>query len=108
MHPVFVCTVCILSNITMKQIWSSHNLATVFTLSRVIIAFCMYLSAIPFRHKWLDLDSFVSGCIDRNIRPADGTIARARHEVTDFGKVFDPIADSVSRQTVLSHLWFQE
>jgi CDP-diacylglycerol--glycerol-3-phosphate 3-phosphatidyltransferase len=30
----------------------------------------------------------------------DGTVARARKEVTDFGKVFDPIADSVSRQTV--------
>jgi CDP-diacylglycerol--glycerol-3-phosphate 3-phosphatidyltransferase len=30
----------------------------------------------------------------------DGMIARARHEVTDLGKVFDPIADSVSRQTM--------
>jgi CDP-diacylglycerol--glycerol-3-phosphate 3-phosphatidyltransferase len=30
----------------------------------------------------------------------DGMAARARNEVTDFGKVFDPIADSVSRQTV--------
>ncbi len=30
----------------------------------------------------------------------DGMIARKRSEVTDFGKVFDPVADSVSRQTV--------
>lgn len=30
----------------------------------------------------------------------DGMIARRRSEVTDFGKVFDPVADSVSRQTV--------
>ena len=30
----------------------------------------------------------------------DGMIARARSEVTDLGKVFDPVADSVSRQTV--------
>lgn len=30
----------------------------------------------------------------------DGRVARSRSEVTDFGKVFDPIADSVSRQTV--------
>jgi len=30
----------------------------------------------------------------------DGMLARSRKEVTDFGKVFDPIADSVSRQTV--------
>ena len=30
----------------------------------------------------------------------DGVIARSRGEVTDFGKVCDPVADSVSRQTV--------
>ena len=30
----------------------------------------------------------------------DGRIARARNEVTDFGKVFDPVADSLSRQTI--------
>ena len=30
----------------------------------------------------------------------DGMVARARKEVTDFGKVFDPVADSLSRQTI--------
>jgi CDP-diacylglycerol---glycerol-3-phosphate 3-phosphatidyltransferase len=30
----------------------------------------------------------------------DGRIARARGQVTDFGKVFDPVADSLSRQTI--------
>jgi CDP-diacylglycerol--glycerol-3-phosphate 3-phosphatidyltransferase len=30
----------------------------------------------------------------------DGMVARARSEVTDFGKVCDPVADAVSRQTV--------
>lgn len=30
----------------------------------------------------------------------DGAIARSRGEVTKFGKIFDPICDSVSRQTV--------
>ncbi len=30
----------------------------------------------------------------------DGIIARARGEVTRFGKIFDPICDSISRQTV--------
>jgi CDP-diacylglycerol--glycerol-3-phosphate 3-phosphatidyltransferase len=30
----------------------------------------------------------------------DGLLARARKEVTDFGKVFDPVADSLSRQTI--------
>ncbi len=31
----------------------------------------------------------------------DGVMARSRHEVTDFGKIFDPICDSLSRQTVI-------
>jgi CDP-diacylglycerol--glycerol-3-phosphate 3-phosphatidyltransferase len=30
----------------------------------------------------------------------DGPLARYRREVTDFGKVFDPICDGLSRQTV--------
>lgn len=30
----------------------------------------------------------------------DGRIARARKEVTNFGKIFDPVADSLSRQTI--------
>lgn len=30
----------------------------------------------------------------------DGMVARARNEVTDLGKVFDPVADSLSRQTL--------
>lgn len=30
----------------------------------------------------------------------DGIVARARNEVTSFGKIFDPICDSLSRQTI--------
>ncbi len=30
----------------------------------------------------------------------DGPLARRRREVTDFGKIFDPVCDSLSRQTV--------
>lgn len=30
----------------------------------------------------------------------DGIVARARKEVTSFGKIFDPICDSLSRQTI--------
>ena len=30
----------------------------------------------------------------------DGTIARKRNQVTPFGKIFDPVCDSVARQTV--------
>ncbi len=30
----------------------------------------------------------------------DGMVARARNEVTDLGKIFDPICDAISRQTI--------
>ena len=30
----------------------------------------------------------------------DGIVARARNQVTDFGKIFDPICDAISRQTI--------
>jgi len=30
----------------------------------------------------------------------DGMVARARKEVTDLGKIFDPICDAISRQTI--------
>ncbi len=32
----------------------------------------------------------------------DGVVARARGEVTDFGKVFDPVADSIARLTAFA------
>jgi CDP-diacylglycerol---glycerol-3-phosphate 3-phosphatidyltransferase len=31
----------------------------------------------------------------------DGAVARSRNQVTDFGKVFDPVADSISRLTAI-------
>ncbi len=30
----------------------------------------------------------------------DGMVARARNEVTDLGKIFDPVCDAISRQTI--------
>ncbi len=36
----------------------------------------------------------------------DGRIARDRNEVTDFGKLFDPFADSVSRFTFFLCFWW--
>ena len=78
------------------------NLATVFTLSRVIIApfLLMYLSADTVPTQMAAIWKLVSGCMIEISDLLDGTIARARHDVTDFGNVFYPIADSVSRQTV--------
>ncbi len=79
------------------------NLATVLTLSRVIIAPLFAYVFISGYHSdtngWVWIALSLAALIEISDL-LDGTIARARHEVTDFGKVFDPIADSVSRQTV--------
>jgi len=79
------------------------NIATLLTLSRVIVA---PIFAYVFINGFRNSDT---GCIWMAVILAvlievsdllDGTVARARGEVTDFGKVFDPVADSVSRQTL--------
>lgn len=79
------------------------NLATMFTLSRVIIApvfaFVFITGFKTDTTGWIWIAFGLAALIEISDL-LDGTIARARKEVTDFGKVFDPIADSVSRQTV--------
>jgi CDP-diacylglycerol--glycerol-3-phosphate 3-phosphatidyltransferase len=79
------------------------NIAVMFTLSRVIIApFFAFFFILGYRGN---APSFILGALVCAILIElsdmfDGMIARGRNEVTDFGKVFDPVADSVSRQTV--------
>ena len=80
------------------------NLATAVTASRVAIA---PVFAYTFIRGYGSEDSiiWIYICLALAVLIElsdlfDGMIARARAEVTDFGKVFDPVADSVSRQTV--------
>lgn len=79
------------------------NIATGFTISRVVIA---PLFALFFIHGYRTQSpafiwaAVLSAILIELSDMFDGMIARSRHEVTDFGKVCDPVADSVSRQTV--------
>jgi CDP-diacylglycerol---glycerol-3-phosphate 3-phosphatidyltransferase len=81
------------------------NLATVLTTSRIVIA---PVFAMVFVHGYRSDSTSVSWiyiCFGLAVLIElsdmfDGMAARARKQVTDFGKVYDPIADSVSRQTV--------
>jgi CDP-diacylglycerol--glycerol-3-phosphate 3-phosphatidyltransferase len=81
------------------------NLATVLTTSRIAIA---PVFAMVFVHgyrsdstsvSWIYICFALAVLIELSDM-FDGMAARARKQVTDFGKVYDPIADSVSRQTV--------
>lgn len=80
------------------------NAATIVTLTRVIIAPLFAACFITgFRQggpgAWLWLCAAIAVLIELT-DALDGHIARSRRTVTDFGKVFDPIADSLSRQTL--------
>jgi len=81
------------------------NLATILTTSRIVIA---PIFAMVFIHGYRSDSTSVSWtyvCFGLAVLIElsdmfDGMAARARNQVTDFGKIYDPIADSVSRQTV--------
>ena len=80
------------------------NPAIVITLSRVIIApvfACFFITGFTHAHTvaWIWICAVLALLIEITDM-IDGRVARARHQVTDFGKVFDPVADSLSRQTM--------
>ena len=81
------------------------NPAILLTASRVIIApvfaffFITGFHNDPARSAWIWICLLLAGLIELSDL-LDGRVARARGQVTDFGKVFDPVADSLSRQTV--------
>jgi len=79
------------------------NLATFLTISRVAIApvfaFVFVTGYGTAGTGWIWACFIIAFLIEMS-DALDGTLARARREVTDFGKVADPVADSVSRQTI--------
>ena len=79
------------------------NAATLLTASRVIIApvfAWFFVTGFPTeRIGWIWICVALAIIIELTDL-FDGRVARKRKEVTDFGKVFDPVADSVSRQTI--------
>ena len=79
------------------------NIAVMFTLSRVIVApvfACFFITGYRSDTPSYIVAAVVCAILIELSDMFDGMIARGRGEVTDFGKVFDPVADSVSRQTV--------
>jgi len=81
------------------------NLATVLTTSRVVIAPVFAMVFVRGYRSDSSSVSWIYICFGLAVLIElsdmfDGMAARARKQVTDFGKVYDPIADSVSRQTV--------
>lgn len=80
------------------------NPATIMTASRLLWApVFAYLFIISVNNNLSPLYLWLALCFAAFIELSDafdGVIARHRKEVTDFGKIFDPVCDSLSRQTV--------
>ena len=65
------------------------NKITVFRF--VCIPFMLAAALINFKYHWsVTFVIYLMGCISDK---ADGVIARKRNLITDFGKLFDPLAD---------------
>ncbi|MBN1127711.1 MAG: CDP-alcohol phosphatidyltransferase family protein [Chitinispirillaceae bacterium] len=80
------------------------NPATMLTLSRVLIAPVFAIVFIagaqhPGTVSWIWVCAGLALLIELS-DVFDGRLARSRNQVTDFGKIFDPVADSLSRQTI--------
>ncbi|MBD3316564.1 MAG: CDP-diacylglycerol--glycerol-3-phosphate 3-phosphatidyltransferase [Chitinivibrionales bacterium] len=80
------------------------NPATMLTVSRLGIApvfsFCFLAGFGPGKGPGWLWGAFLCLVLIEISDALDGYVARKRSEVTNFGKIFDPICDSLSRQTV--------
>ncbi len=70
------------------------NLPNKLTLARILLAFVLmgFLFVSGWVAKALVLVLFVAACVTDFL---DGWLARARHQVSDFGKIMDPVADKI-------------
>lgn len=84
---------------TKKDIMTIPNLLTLF---RIILIPFLVVNYIKYQdYKATIIVLLISGITD----VADGFIARKFHMVSDFGKLFDPIADKLTQASLALCLW---
>jgi len=83
------------------------NIATILTGSRLFTGLLFayfFVNAVgadgQVSHFALLNAAFITAIVLELSDAFDGVVARARNQVTDFGKIFDPICDAISRQTI--------
>lgn len=76
----------------LRRIWT---ISTVLSFSRIflLIPLAYFLfSSVPHNREWAAGVMVLAGITDF----LDGYVARLLHQVTDFGKIIDPIADKIA------------
>jgi len=81
------------------------SVAHLFTLLRILIIplfpiFYLYYNSLGISFFWVPIILIVLLSICEFSDLFDGFLARKKNQVTDLGKVFDPMADSITRITV--------
>jgi CDP-diacylglycerol--glycerol-3-phosphate 3-phosphatidyltransferase len=80
------------------------RLANILTLSRIALAPVFVWAFLaghgPGHLPWAQWTAFLVAVSFELTDAFDGWVARKRNEVSDFGKILDPVADSISRFTV--------
>ena len=79
----------------MKQLierFKQINLPNKLTILRLLLVpvFCIFISASRTWTQWLAVIIFLAASATDLL---DGYLARKNHQITDFGKLVDPIAD---------------
>ena len=81
------------------------SIAHLFTLLRILIIplfpiFYLYYRSLGISFFWVPIILIILLAICEFSDLFDGFLARRKNQVTDLGKVFDPMADSITRITV--------
>lgn len=81
-----------------KRIWTVPNVLTMFRMALIPV---YWVLMIGYRLNYWALGVFVlAACTDM----LDGFLARKYHQVTDFGKLMDPLADKLMTLSVMATL----
>ncbi len=75
------------------------NIANSLTISRMVLA-PIFIVVFSFQSLWAYISCFVLSIIIEMTDFFDGKIARRYKQMSDFGKLMDPFADSISRFTI--------
>jgi CDP-diacylglycerol--glycerol-3-phosphate 3-phosphatidyltransferase len=84
------------SDVENSKFWNVPNMLTVFRILLSPLFIVFFLSD----HLYATLCALAIVCLSEITDLLDGYFARIRSEGTEFGKILDPLADSLSRLTV--------